>query len=68
MGFPGLGSKASNVPQTPPLMRKTNYDQDAELEQFSESGFYDDESTVDGEMTPIALNFGRELQRENSGH
>jgi hypothetical protein len=68
MGFPGLGSKTSNVPQTPPLMRKANYDQDAELEQFSESGFYDDESTIDGEMTPIALNFGRELQRENSRH
>ncbi|KAH6288680.1 hypothetical protein HBI39_213700 [Parastagonospora nodorum] len=68
MGFPGLGSKTSNVPQTPPLMRKANYDQDAEVEQFSESGFYDDESTVDSEMTPIALNFGRELQRENSRH
>jgi hypothetical protein len=49
-------------------MRKANYDQDAEVEQFSESGFYDDESTIDGEMTPIALNFGRELQRENSRH
>ncbi|KAH8731223.1 hypothetical protein GQ44DRAFT_767771 [Phaeosphaeriaceae sp. PMI808] len=65
MGFPGLGKKTHNVPQTPPLMRKTNYDRDAEVEQFSESGFYDDESTVDGEMTPLALNFGRELQREN---
>jgi hypothetical protein len=68
LGFPGLGSKTNNAPQTPPLMRKANYDQDAEVEQFSESGFYDDESTVDGEMTPIALNFGRELQRENSRH
>jgi hypothetical protein len=68
MGFPGLGSKNNAVPQTPPLMRKANYDRDAEVEQFSESGFYDDESTVDGELTPLALNFGRELQRENSRH
>ncbi|KAF1915156.1 hypothetical protein BDU57DRAFT_517993 [Ampelomyces quisqualis] len=68
MGFPGLGAKLSAVPQTPPLMRKANYDRDAEVEQFSESGFYDDESTVDGELTPLALNFGRELQRENSRH
>jgi hypothetical protein len=68
MGFPGLGSKMNAVPQTPPLMRKANYDQDAEVEQFSESGFYDDESIMEGEMTPIALNFGRELQRENSRH
>ncbi|KAH7414224.1 hypothetical protein DE146DRAFT_24210 [Phaeosphaeria sp. MPI-PUGE-AT-0046c] len=66
MGFPGLSNRTSSVPQTPPLMRKASYDQDAEMEQFSESGFYDDESTVDGEMTPIALNFGRELQRESS--
>jgi hypothetical protein len=62
MGFPGLGKQ----PQTPPLMRKTNYDRDAEVEQFSESGFYDDESTVDGEVTPLALNFGRDLHREAS--
>jgi hypothetical protein len=68
MGFPGLGSKMNAVPQTPPLMRKANYDRDAEVEQFSESGFYDDESIMEGEMTPIALNFGRELQRENSRH
>jgi hypothetical protein len=68
MGFPGLGSKNNAVPQTPPLMRKANYDRDAEVEQFSESGFYDDDSTVDGELTPLALNFGRELQRENSRH
>jgi hypothetical protein len=44
-------------------MRKANYDQDAEVEPFSESGFYDDESTVDGETTPLALHFGRELER-----
>ncbi|KAF2832841.1 hypothetical protein CC86DRAFT_364860 [Ophiobolus disseminans] len=62
MGFPGLGKQ----PQTPPLMRKANYDRDAEVEQFSESGFYDDESTVDGEVTPLALNFGRELNRNES--
>jgi hypothetical protein len=68
MGFPGLGSKNNAVPQTPPLMRKANYDRDAEVEQFSESGFYDDDSTVDGELTPLALNFGRELQREDSRH
>ncbi len=61
-GFPILG-KQSNAPRTPPLMRKTSYDQDAEVEPFSESGFYDDESTIDGEMTPLALNFGRELPR-----
>jgi hypothetical protein len=58
-GFPALGKQ----PRTPPLMRKQAYDQDAEIEPFSESGFYDDESTVDGELTPLALNFGRELQR-----
>lgn len=59
VGFPALGKQ----PRTPPLMRKQAYDQDAEMEPFSESGFYDDESTVDGELTPLALNFGRELQR-----
>jgi chromosome segregation ATPase len=68
MGFPGLGSKMNAVPQTPPLMRKANYDRDAEVEQFSESGFYDDDSVMEGEMTPIALNFGRELQHDNSRH
>jgi hypothetical protein len=62
LGFPGLGKQ----PQTPPLMRKASYDRDAEVEQFSESGFYDDESTVDGEVTPLALNFGQELNREAS--
>ncbi|KAH7385764.1 hypothetical protein BKA66DRAFT_461958 [Pyrenochaeta sp. MPI-SDFR-AT-0127] len=61
-GFPALGKQAV-APRTPPLMRKASYDQDAEVEQFSESGFYDDESTIDGEMTPLALNFGRELPR-----
>lgn len=67
MGFPGLGKQnTARVPQTPPLMRKAAYDQDAEMEPFSESGFYDDESTIDGEVTPLALNFGRELQRDNS--
>lgn len=60
-GFPGLGKQP--VPSTPPLLRKASYDQDAEVERFSESGFYDDESTVDGEMTPIGLNFGQELRR-----
>ncbi|KAF1833562.1 hypothetical protein BDW02DRAFT_569875 [Decorospora gaudefroyi] len=60
-GFPALG--LNKQPRTPPLMRKQSYDQDAEVEPFSESGFYDDESTVDGELTPLALNFGRELAR-----
>jgi hypothetical protein len=59
-GFPALGNGPS--PSTP-LLKKATYDQDAEVERFSESGFYDDESTVDGEMTPIALNFGQELRR-----
>ncbi|CAI6249877.1 unnamed protein product [Periconia digitata] len=62
-GFPVLGKQAMTVPSTPPLMRKSSYDQDAAEERFSESGFYDDESTVDGELTPIGLNFGHELRR-----
>ena len=61
-GFPMLNKQAT-APRTPPLMRKANYDQDAEAEPFSESGFYDDESTIDGEMTPLALTFGRDLPR-----
>jgi len=60
-GFPSLGKQP--VPSTPPLLRKASYDQDAEVEHFSESGFYDDESTVDGDMTPIGLHFGQELGR-----
>lgn len=60
-GFPSLGKQP--VPSTPPLMRKASYDQDAEVERFSESGFYDDESTVDGDMTPIGLHFGQPLDR-----
>ncbi|KAF1956299.1 hypothetical protein CC80DRAFT_504870 [Byssothecium circinans] len=65
-GFPSLGKQHAvsvNVPSTPPLMRKSSYDADAAEERFSESGFYDDESTVDGEVTPIGLNFGHELRR-----
>ncbi|KAJ4296710.1 hypothetical protein N0V90_006758 [Kalmusia sp. IMI 367209] len=58
-GFPSLGKQP--VPSTPPLLRKASYDQDAEVERFSESGFYDDESTVDGDLTPIGLHFGQEL-------
>jgi hypothetical protein len=61
-GFPSLGKQP--VPSTPPLLRRAAYDQDAEDGHFSESGFYDDESTVDGETTPIGLNFGNELRRE----
>ncbi|KAF2798335.1 hypothetical protein K505DRAFT_321953 [Melanomma pulvis-pyrius CBS 109.77] len=58
-GFPSLGKQAPSTP----LLRPASYDQDAEVEQFSESGFYDDDSTIDGEMTPIALSFGQELRR-----
>jgi len=64
-GFPSLQKQIqSAAPRTPPLMRKANYDQDADNEPFSESGFYDDESTVGGEeITPLALPFGHELSR-----
>ncbi|KAH9870762.1 hypothetical protein IAQ61_006240 [Plenodomus lingam] len=64
-GFPSLKKQTQLAePRTPPLMRKANYDQDADLEPFSESGFYEDESTMDGaELTPLALDFGRELSR-----
>ncbi|PSN73198.1 hypothetical protein BS50DRAFT_672143 [Corynespora cassiicola Philippines] len=61
-GFPSLGKQP--VPSTPPLLRKASYDNDAEVERFSESGFYDDESTVDGDVTPIGINFGRQLHDE----
>jgi hypothetical protein len=63
-GFPSLGKQAA--PSTPPLMRKAAYDQDAEDAPFSESGFYDDESTVDGDVTPVGgvINFGTALQRD----
>ncbi|KAF2018880.1 hypothetical protein BU24DRAFT_342278 [Aaosphaeria arxii CBS 175.79] len=60
-GFAVLGKQP--IPSTPPLLRKASYDQDAEDGHFSESGFYDDESTVDGDITPIGLNFGTELRR-----
>ncbi|KAL5404018.1 hypothetical protein PMIN03_009466 [Paraphaeosphaeria minitans] len=60
-GFPSLGKQPA--PSTPPLMRKASYDQDAEVERFSESEFYDDESTVDGDVTPIGLHFGQPLDR-----
>jgi chromosome segregation ATPase len=60
-GFPALG-KQSAAPSTPPLLRKTSYDRDAAVEDFSDAG-YDDDSTVDGgDVTPIALNFGQELR------
>jgi hypothetical protein len=60
-GFPALGKGVA--PRTPPLMRKGSYDNDAEVERFSESGFYDDEGSFvdDGEITPTGLGFGREL-------
>ncbi|EOA82084.1 uncharacterized protein SETTUDRAFT_173818 [Exserohilum turcica Et28A] len=61
IGFPVLGKQ----PRTPPLMRKQAYDQDADMEPWSESGFYEDESAIEeGELTPLALNFGRELARK----
>lgn len=60
-GFPSLG-KQTAAPSTPPLLRKTSYDRDAAVEDYSDNGF-DDDSTVDGgEVTPIALNFGNELR------
>ncbi|KAH6614941.1 hypothetical protein C7974DRAFT_379842 [Boeremia exigua] len=60
-GFPALG-KQPVAPSTPPLLRKTSYDRDAAVEDFSDNGF-DDDSTVDGgDVTPIALNFGHELR------
>lgn len=38
-------------PATPPMMRKSSYDNDARAEDFSDAGFYDDdESTVDDSM------------------
>lgn len=41
-----------SVPSTPPMMRKSNYDADAEArveDSFSDAGFYDDDSsTVEG--------------------
>ncbi|KAH7372104.1 hypothetical protein BKA64DRAFT_586888 [Cadophora sp. MPI-SDFR-AT-0126] len=45
----GSGSVAANrgmggVPTTPPMMRKSSYDADARAEDFSDAGFYDDES------------------------
>lgn len=62
-GFPSLGKQP--VPSTPPLMRKSAYEPDApEDGPFNESGFYDDESTVDGDVTPIGLNFGNVLQHQ----
>ncbi|KAK0106092.1 hypothetical protein ONS95_004596 [Cadophora gregata] len=40
MGGMGMGG----VPTTPPMMRKSSYDADAQAEDFSDAGFYDDES------------------------
>jgi hypothetical protein len=62
VGFPALGKRVA--PRTPPLMHKGSYDNDAEVERFSESGFYDDEGSFvgeEGEVTPTGLGFGREL-------
>ena len=48
---------------TPPLLRKASYDQDAESASgdFSAQGFYDDESTVEGDAVPFAT-FGSGMQ------
>ena len=38
-------------PATPPMMRKSSYDNDAQAEDFSDAGFYDDdESAIDDSM------------------
>jgi hypothetical protein len=39
------------APQTPPLLRRASYDQDAEDGQFSTAGFYDDEESAGGAET-----------------
>ena len=59
-GFPVLGKQPAATPSTPPLLRKTAYDQDAEDGRFSDRGFYEDDSTVDGgDVTPVGLGFHR---------
>ncbi|KAL2062065.1 hypothetical protein VTL71DRAFT_6331 [Oculimacula yallundae] len=42
----GLGGMSGGVPSTPPMMRKSSYDADAlsRAEDYSDAGFYDDES------------------------
>lgn len=43
--------QAALPPETPPLMRKASYDQDAEDGDYSTNGFYDDdESTIDANI------------------
>ena len=45
MGMGGMGMGMSGgAPTTPPMMRKSSYDADARAEDFSDAGFYDDES------------------------
>ena len=47
----GVQDEIVGQPATPPMMRKSSYDNDARAEDFSDAGFYDDdESTVDESM------------------
>jgi hypothetical protein len=49
--MPMRGSPKKGAPSTPPMMRKSSYDNDARAEDFSDAGFYDDdESTVDDSL------------------
>jgi hypothetical protein len=50
-GSPRRERVGSGQPATPPMMRRSSYDNDARAEDFSDAGFYDDdESTVDDSM------------------
>lgn len=56
--MPVRSSPRRGPPSTPPMMRKSNYDMDAQPENFSDAGFYDDdESTVDENI--YGANFGQ---------
>jgi len=47
-GSPRKPVDAAAPPSTPPMMRKSSYDNDARAEDFSDAGFYDDdESAID---------------------
>jgi len=43
----GPAMSGGRGPSTPPMMRKSSYDADARAEDFSDAGFYDDESIVE---------------------
>jgi myosin heavy subunit len=50
-GSPRRERVGRGQPATPPMMRRSSYDNDARAEDFSDAGFYDDdESTVDDSM------------------